>query len=168
MKGRPIGPLLTISLRVNTANVSRSPTYASKHNHKNSFLCQRSATQIADPEPAPGYHCNQANIYSPALHPLHIPDWSLPCETSQHPPAWLPGTDRACPRYCCSVCLLVVTPDQDFSLRLAVSDWLPCCILPAAHSSMGRLVKGKNTENVHTHWECARRQWECACIFDSS
>lgn len=39
--------------------------------HKNSFLCQSSATQLSDPDPdpAPGYHCNHASIYSPALHP---------------------------------------------------------------------------------------------------
>lgn len=68
MKGRHIVPLLIISLRENTANVPLPPTCVSKHKHKNSFLCQSSATQLSDPDPAPGYHCNQASIYSPALH----------------------------------------------------------------------------------------------------
>lgn len=68
-------------------------------------------------------HPDQHILTSSTLTPL--PDCSLLCETSQDPPAWLPSTDLAHSRFRCFVCLLVIIPDQDFSLCLTVSDRLP-------------------------------------------
>lgn len=133
MKGRHIVPLAITSLRENTANVSLPSTYVSKHKHKNSFLCQSSATQLI---PILPLATNQASIYSPALHPLHMPDWSLLCETSQHPPAWLPGISA--------------------SAWWFLTDYLVLFLLPAPRR--GGLFRVKTLKCVHTHWECAHSQ----------